>query len=470
MRALIFGLGLALLALPRLILLLLPGLGRDEAAYLYWSRHPEFSYAPLMGLLLRGVDLLPGQPEPWMLRMPGFLAGGLGLWLLHRLCVSQSMAPHTRNFLLLSLTLSPWSVYVGSIVHPDAWLLPSLLGAAWAAREERRAWLVSACILAAWSKPVGLLLFPLGLAWLSWRDRGPAFHRMLAGAALSLGCLPVVLTLRASLLDGVREFSQIAAGASWQRALALGAVAFVLLCGPALLLAGIPRRRRRSLEPTQFLSLCYFAVFAGALLAWAQVKASWILPAWTLSAVSQRASLAAPWKRVALFGSAVSTVALSLALSQPRLLSEIENRLPALAAWYPAHAGARELRVSSATSWSDRAREYAGVEPFADDVRRLWGRGSPPAWIASDDYGLCAQLLAAWPAPATRMLLSDDEVFRRETRAQGESTLVLSVRRGRSTDWIAPLTGAGSVRWLGSLAHPTAEGTVWIGRLTEDVS
>ena len=60
-------LAVAVLAL-RLPLWSLPALGRDEALYLYWSRHLEWAYASLLQLLLRTVSV-GGEPPAWVWRL-----------------------------------------------------------------------------------------------------------------------------------------------------------------------------------------------------------------------------------------------------------------------------------------------------------------------------------------------------------------------------------------------------------------
>ncbi len=74
------GLVLSAVILMRLPLWLLPGPGRDEAAYHYWALHLEPPFAPLVQAVVAVFDLF----EPfslWSVRTPVALLGLLVLYL-----------------------------------------------------------------------------------------------------------------------------------------------------------------------------------------------------------------------------------------------------------------------------------------------------------------------------------------------------------------------------------------------------
>ena len=87
-------LAVLLLALCAGSKLLLSGgveLGKDEAAYVYWSQHLDATYA-LLPFALFGFFhwLAPGSE--WVLRMGPILTGTLSLLLVYRLCRQHNLS------------------------------------------------------------------------------------------------------------------------------------------------------------------------------------------------------------------------------------------------------------------------------------------------------------------------------------------------------------------------------------------
>jgi hypothetical protein len=108
----------ALLALlTRIPILLLPGAGRDEALYFYWSKHPEPAYSPLLQFLLNFFDLLP-LPDLTMIRLPSIFAGIVVLLLFEKLLRHREINRRSTLIALLALAFCPWQVYTGAVLHP----------------------------------------------------------------------------------------------------------------------------------------------------------------------------------------------------------------------------------------------------------------------------------------------------------------------------------------------------------------
>ncbi|MCA9758986.1 MAG: hypothetical protein KDA27_24550 [Candidatus Eisenbacteria bacterium] len=158
--------GAAALALTVLLLRrplwLLPGPGRDEASYHYWAHHPEPAFAPLVQLTVRLFEL-PFGHALWSLRAPVALLGIVVLWLHDDRLRRAGSTGSTRLFFASLLALTPWLGFSGSILHPDAFLLVSLLALVISARDRRPLAIAIAACAAALSKPTGVLVLPV--AW-----------------------------------------------------------------------------------------------------------------------------------------------------------------------------------------------------------------------------------------------------------------------------------------------------------------
>lgn len=458
--------------------MLLPGAGRDEALYVYWSRHPEPAYAPLLQLLTALFMHLP-IPAHLAMRLPSLLGGVVVLGLFERWLRSRGVSYRDRLVALLALAVTPWQIYTGTILHPDSLLLACLLVFLIALQRER--WLAAAlaAALAFWSKPSGILLLPAALYGF-WRH--PALSARAAifysGVAV-LGLLPVALSFRPEMIEAISEFSRIAPGISIGEALLLQIIAIVLLGGiflPVKALAGLTERLKHPAIPApaghgERVALVVAAVFlggfAGAALLFGQIKGNWILPAMVI--LWPRGAGRPPSPRQ--YAGVITTFLLGLAtvtlISQPRLVSALEKQLPVLDGSYALQAGQREARVSATGSWSQRWREYQPVTAYLGQIQTAWAKHSPrpaPAWIVCDDYGLAAQTVFAWNIPGQRLVIPGDGVFINSLPAPGTrrlsgGVLVIAVHHPLAGPW----SGLKSVREILVLDHPQGGAKVYIG-------
>lgn len=447
---------LAVAALPRLALLALPGPGRDEAAYHYWSHHPEPAYAPLLQALLRLADLLP-LPAVLSLRLPSLLAGVSALLLLHLWMRDRGASPAARAAAVATLALGAWGAYAGAIAHPDMLLLVAALAFV-VATGRQRSWLaVLAAAAALAAKPSGLVVVLVAFAWLG-RDRPPS--RGPATLLLAALVAPVLLPLLAQpeLVAGMLDFARMGQGrAPWQ-GLVAGAVGLLFLLGPLPLVAGARGLRawRRPLDPATACALLWLLAFglaAGA----GQWKANWVAPAlfllWPAGWEPSRRTLA-----VGLVATALPALVLATSLSRPGWTAAVEARIPAGPLAYPALAGEREAERSVARSWSQRAREYQRPVVFADSLRARYAW--PPAAIVADDYGLAARLHFELGEPGVGLWLPGDPVFRPrdgQPLPAGRPLLVLGAH-----GW--PKLPPGTiVEGRSTLPHPLGGRTVQLG-------
>lgn len=401
---------LALFVSLRLPLWLLPGPGRDEAAYHYWAHHPEPAFAPLLQLAVRVFEL-PFGPSLLALRAPVILLGLL-LPLLHDLHLRRNRAPgSTRFFHAALLMVTPWQCFAGSILHPDAFLTAALLGLVLAARDGRVLLTAMFAALAAWSKPTGLLVLPIA-AWLLGKLDSDRPRRVFAARALvAAAALPFLTAVDPRLLDGIGQFGRVADDVSPARRVTTWLVGLLFLAGPVLpLLAGVGIRERlralrqgapplrREAHAVLSVSILLIAVFCGAALFRGQFKGNWLLPAFVLLLPTHgQASPTVPVRlhRV-LLGAGLSLTLLAsilqaTVLSNPRLAGELEARF----AWaahtvgsYSVQAGAREAEVSAASTWAERFAEYGDAREFARDVEFAWRRASAPGADEARKRGL----------------------------------------------------------------------------------
>lgn len=466
--------------LVRLPLFFLPGAGRDEAAYVYWAFHPEPAYAPLLQVLVRFAALLPIDPVQAM-RIPVMLGGVAVLYIFDRFLAARGAGYGFRLFSLAVLAAAPWQVYAGAVLHPDTLLLAALLALSLALYRRRFAWAVAAAAAAFWAKPTGLLALPV-LLFVLWRD--PGLTRRLAvaysGAALAL-VAPAALFITPELVAAISEFSRIPAAVPLGRALLAQALAVLFLGGPLLLLlpAGTVRATVRhgwrplwrdpAGQTASLLAMALLGAFALAALFNTQLKGNWILPAMVLLWPARPGRLSRPLAFAGLGWTLLTALLLSTAMARPDLVARFETGLPGLQGTYGLHAGAREARVSATGTWSQRLREYQGLEPFAGAVRAAWGGAvravHPPAWIVSDDYGLAAQLHFAWRQPAMRVIVPGDGVFHRLMPPLSQSelsgaVLVMAVgRRSLAAVWPRLV----DVEPIATVPHPVTGLPVTIG-------
>ncbi len=455
-------LGTAVLVL-RLPLLLLPGLGRDEATYVYWSHHPEWAYAPLLQLALRLSHALGGS-APWSYRLGTFLVALAVLALFERWLAARGHGNAERALAVSLLALTPWQTLAGSLVHPDGWQLAGVL--AWALSVRHRRWKSSAVSAAAalWAKPSGLLAVGAAIFALlrPGADRRARAH---AAGLLLLLALPPLLALRPGLVEALRSFGSVGEEVGIGGRLALLLLGTVFLAGPLLPWVGLRGLRDAPRGPERILGLGFLAAFGAAAVWTGQVKGNWMLPAVLL--LWPAPGRWHPGRRLLVATTTVSVIlsaATVAGLRRPLAVRALEARLGSHVPAYLGVAGQREARVAPATQWWQRCAEYRDIRGFCEDIADRLGE-TPVAVVVSDDYGLAAQWAVRCPKSVPCLVLPLDPLFAPAPLVSaGGATLVLSER----TPFAELLPGQG-VQYLGAVPHPITGHAVRLGRLTEDI-
>lgn len=457
-----FGAWLLALVL-RLPIVALPGLGRDEAAYLYWASHPEPSYSPLIQLLLWPTRHLEAA---WAHRGPMLAVGLLVLLLFDRLLAGRGANAGARWFGCLALSLTPWQTLVGCVLHPDDLLLAATLGLTLALRAGRVVTAALVLGLAVWAKLSGLLLVPVAfLALILTREASPL--RRAVALAIACGVIaPVLLELRAPLWHELFRFGRIA-GASPFRGPIIWGGSVLFQAGVILPIAAVfgaqaalrsarnrrddPARARDALV-TLGLAASFVFVFGAAALFNQQWKENWMFPALVLLFPASLPFRAV--RRVALVASAAASLLVTIAMTHPQSIAWAEDSLPG---GYATKAGEREAQVSAASRWSERLGEYRPLESFAREIDATCAaRGlARPTRVVSDDYGLACQLATAWPQ--TEVILPRDGIFWRTVPAQAEGEYLLLAVNCEASELWADLA---STEPLATLPHPYAARTV----------
>lgn len=410
----------------RITLLFLPELGRDEAAYLYWTWHPRPDYAPLFQLQLLLARLV--SDAPWFLRSTQLVLAGTSVWLFGQWLRERGAVPCAGAAAVATL---PWLVFAGGIVHPDGLLVTGLLVFALGA-ERKTAWLVVVGAgLAAGAKLTGFVAVAVGLVWLARRRAWGPFATLLAATGM------LAALLEPATFAAARDFARIDQGPFARVGLLL---LEVVLIGGTLLWT---MRLRRG--PVALTGSMIVAGFALAAVMTGQVKANWILPGllllWSTSI-----------PRGVLVGAAlVSTLtsgAMVTGYVAPGLAASAERRLGPLAPDYPTVAGTREARVASARTWADY---LAGFHAHFDwpDLPAI------PDEIVSDDYGIACRLALACPAGVPVVVVPGDPLFEREPGPPAARRLLVAVRTEPAT--LAP---AGATLWTGSMIHPVTDARI----------
>ncbi len=470
--------GLAALAL-RLPLILLPGIGRDEAAYHYWAQSGEPAYAPLFLLLIRlcGSILPDGLLA---VRMTAILGGLAVLALLDLHLCRRGVAQSGRYLAAATLAFTPWQTYVGAILHPDTIFLAALL--VFVISACRRQLIVAAIAIggAALAKPTGVVLLAV-LIWLVWYEREASRTRRLLAILLAFGLVApaVFLWTDPDMVQEIMSFGRLAPHTPcWLRGLLiLGSLLF--LAGPLLPLAawqGVRDRwtvacRRNPEDPEGRIvlvtSLALVVTLGAAAILNGQFKANWYLPVLVLLWPNRPLRLPRATVGVMLGLSILASVGLTVGFSRPGTVAAIEQRLDLRHGLYPILAGTREARVSATRCWSDRLGEYQSMTPFATEIAAIWRDASEssgyPDWIVADDYGVAAQLAYHWRDAQPDLAVPTDGLYQRRARGALEDNsagkVVIGVQIPLQLVWpeLGPVAAGGTV------ANPVTGGVVYVG-------
>jgi hypothetical protein len=438
------GMGLSLLAMGilavRLPLWLLPGPGRDEAAYHYWVHHPEPFYAPLLQWSVGLAEIFGGH-SLWSLRAPVLILGLAVVWLNDRRLAGAHAQPYLRWLAALALAFSPWQGFTGSILHPDNFLLAAVLALVLAVQHNRLWWATAAAITAVLAKPTGLIFLPVAWWLIGRMDQTQGRELWLARTLLLTLAVGAAATLKPDMVRGMADFGRLADTVPWYtRGLASGG-ALLFLGGPVLVGLSVVGARqrwqilRRDTDPvirsearaSLAAAAMMLAVFLTAAVVRGQFKGNWILPALVLLWPVRMAPWAVLPRTRAILATGViltfvSSLGQSLILVRPDLVDRLESGMSArglvpAAATFSVQAGVREAAVSTNRSWSDHLRQYHNAAAFAGAVKADWcqaqGDLTPVPCIVSDDYGLACQLHWYLGDPATKIAIRGDVIFHR---------------------------------------------------------
>ncbi len=442
----------ALLAL-RLPLLTLPGLGRDEATYVYWSHHPEPGYAPLLQLLLA-----LGRPLPLLVeaRWVPLVAGAVVLVLFERWLRRRGLERRDRWIAVALVGLCPWQTYAGSILHPDDLQLALVLGFVLAARPGHVWWAAVLAGLAPWAKTSGLLVTAVG-AWWVWRSGHPVRGRALI--VLVALAAPAVLALDPELLRGILSFARTGPDTGPLARVGLFVLGTVVLAGPILPVLAVRggfEIGRRGVDPGVVLALAFVAAFGGAAVVTGQVKGNWMLPAilllWPAGLHWTRPARAA----LAIGSTGLLSAVIVFGFVRVDLTRALETRWET-APSYLGLAGTRERSVASATDWWHRLAEYRSLDALCSAT----AAHHDVEVVISDDYGLAAQWATRCPSAVPRLVLPDDPIFAGADDGIPVGALVIAVRRAPSA-----LLGTRSWAPAGTMTHPITGEPVALARVT----
>ncbi len=467
--------GLALLL--RFPLITLPGAGRDEALYFYWSRHLEPAYSPLMQFITAFFDFLPIL-NLLAMRMPSLIGGVLVIYLLDKLLQERQAIPGIRWLLLSAVAFSPWQFYTGTILHPDNWLLVSVLIFLIASYRRQHLIIALAAGLSLWVKPSGLLLLPVAGYWFFFYPSLRAGQRIFYLSLIAILILPIFLSFQPEMIQAISEFGKISSQVSLAEALSLQIFSVLLLGGiyfPALALVNAWRNRKLLLDfnfrhSGDHLSLItgmiFFAGFGAAALFMGQIKGNWILPALVILLPASLTLHNRTKHFIGLSTAALLGLLLMLAFSRPAMLDSLTAYFPGIDRGYAMQAGSREARISATATWAERIDEYQSNDSFFEKIETAWQQAAGTDWpavIVSDDYGLAAQVAFAWDQPDQRLLLPEDGIFFRSWPKKGQQALpgkalVILVHHQPETFW----QGLKSLKMIAVLDHPQNKRKVYI--------
>jgi hypothetical protein len=411
----------------RIPLLFLPGPGRDEAAYFYWSRHFEPSYSFLMQLIVRFFGWLP-IPDLLAMRLPALLLGILVIFLLDKLLLLRGVNYPFRWIALLVFAFSPWQSNFGVLLNPDNFLVTTML--LFLLAVFRGQFLLAALFsgIVVLAKPTGILLIPAGWFIFFAAKNLTIREKLLYGLISVIFLLPVIFGVSKEMIFAMMEFGKMSPLLPMWEILVLQFALVIVGGGPLLSFfagAGLKQRLRAKNLPYYFklenmavlvIALCTFIIFGGAIVLNSQVKYNWILPAlvilWPTQPVRINKYILIP----------VIVLSLGLGIFQnvmklnPQWVAQIEDSVPALRSVFALKGGVREAAVSSSRSWTEHTLEYQRLDGFVGKIEMIWeqsGDGEIPRWIISDDYGLAAQLVFALDHKSVRMILPKDGIFAR---------------------------------------------------------
>lgn len=415
-------------------------LGKDEAAYWYWSRHLDATYALLPLSAIGLADrLLPGHD--WALRLGVELCGLASICLLYRLGRACGLERSRCLWAAAAFASSHWVWHTTSYLHPDAFLVTCWLAClVWARqavddpRPALYARMGTAAGLAVLSKYSAAFL-ALGLfLWILVTARGAERWRraLFAGLPFLAVAAPLIhaqVSTGLALPFALGTLSRIVADrqVGWRlAALALNPLLFV---SPLLLwlfyralASGLLRlaRRPRAAELLAVTpAVCLLSAFGYSALVLGQVKGNWVLPAF-LGLWPQafgRAHLPrrpTPFLAILLVTGLLPSVAFGLALKYPSLVERARRSMGAegLGASYGRLVSPEDQRREISRTWSQRVCEYHGWRALAGDLEGALRAEAVPVSVPllASQYGI-AFGLARYDASGRGFYTVDDPRF-----------------------------------------------------------
>ena len=448
-------------------------LGKDEAAYWYWARYLDASYAFVPLAAIAVADALAPVCD-LALRAPFLLAGALSVALMFGLCRATGLDARRSAYAAAALATSHWLWHTSSFLHPDGFLVPTwllaLLCTVRASRGDGDGWWVGAGLavgLAALSKYTGLVLAAGWFAALLMHSReGGVRPLALAAVPFSILATPLLLDLLRTgfaLPHALSSLSAVGPESIFLRGL-LYPLAPLLYVSPPLLWVlyrGLGRRIRGGWRDDErglvWPGLFLLLFFAGFALTRGQLKGNWLLPAFLglWPAAFQPAAFAPAPAGAARHRRCYPALLLAIGLVHAGLPA-LSLRAPALTGWltstplrsldatYAGTVSAADLPREPTFSWVERVCEYHGWPAFGatvDSLVAISGRGGPIV-ATSVEYGL-AFGLARYADSVEAATVPGDPRFTRLGVRLGEGAGVhLEARRLTG----APGAGAAVVR------------------------
>lgn len=479
-------------------------LGKDEAAYWFWSQHLDASFALApFAAIAAGDALWPGAE--WALRLPSILLGLAACVLLYALCRRRALSPAEALIATAAFGTSHWAWHTSSYLHPDGFLVPAWLFALWCAhraveRSSYATWMIAGaaaglvCLtkLSGAALAAGLLL---ALALTPERTRRPRIAAALAASAVVVA--PLLLAqwqTDLSVPSTLSTLSRVAEGMPLPLRLAYFLANPLLYVSPALLMvlydAGLSQAIRaiRRRCPHDLIDvvpgLLLLGVFAFFALGRGQVKGNWILPAFlgvwpvAFAASGPIARWSPRFRRpllvLLLALGVLQSGSIALALKHPGLLTLIAPVVgDSIQSSYPALISVADRPREPAATWSERLCEYHGWSGFARSLEADLDRAdvAPTVPVVSGQYAIPFGL-AFYGSRQRPVHTVDDPRFRYLVDLNPDrlpSEIVFVGRRpARPPEWLSrayspPLALPGVAR-QGPECGPERYELLWFGR------
>ena len=395
-------------------------LGKDEAAYWYWSLHWDLAYSPLPFAFFRLAHALAPGVE-WALRACQIAAGMIAIGLMFRWCRSSKLGAADCLWATAAFATSHWIWHSSSFLHPDGFLVPTwLLVLVLARRSAARGWPPVASMgvgvsaaMTVYCKYSGMPLAASVFIWI-WLAGAPTTIRKQALSysllAFAVVLAPLALTHWADgfhLPQALSSLSRIADSTSVFARGGLFLVAPLLFVSPLLLwvlyrafgstfaAAGSKLSRAATgtrsawmrshdplvlaLAPAATVLLCFgfFALYRG------QIKGSWILPAFlalwpyafgaTTGLSSRTRMRGRRFLILVILVGLLQSLTASLALKYPGAVDSFIDKIGGqklVDESYPALVSPADRAREPTRSWNERLCEYAGWSAFTRNLEQ----------------------------------------------------------------------------------------------------